>query len=285
MNNDIDKLHTALIVEGGALRGIFSAGVLDTFIANDFYPFDSYFGVSSGSGVVASYLSGKSGRMSSVFRDYTQRPESISIKRFLRGGHLMDLDWLWDITLRELPLDYEAILNRKSQFLIGLTSVQTGQAVYIQPTRENFDELVKASCAIPIIYRNFPLIDNQPMADGGVADSIPVQAAIDQGARRIMVIRSRHKRYRKIWNPLESLVIGYFMKRTPALKEKLAQRTQHYNDTLALIRNPPSGVEIIEICPPNTFKANRLGRSADRLKQGYEMGLNAGHAAMKKWGK
>lgn len=281
--SNVDKVPTALIVEGGGLRGIFSAGVLDTFIENDFYPFEIYIGVSSGSGVIASYLSGKLGRMSAVFSDYARRPQSISIVRFLSGGHLMDLDWLWEITLKELPLDYDVIFERKSKFLIGLTSVTAGGAVYMQPTPENFIDLVKASCAIPMVYRNFPLIDTQPMVDGSIADSLPVQAAIAQGAQRIMVIRSRHQHYQKTWNPITHLVAAYALRKSPALKATFAQRTTRYNQTLALMRNPPLGVEILEICPPKAYKASLFGRSAVHLEHGYALGLKAGQQAMAQW--
>lgn len=92
----------ALVVEGGALRGVFSTGVLDGFLEAGFHPFDFFIGVSSGASNLAAYLAGMKGRNRKIYLDYSLRPEFISLARFLRGGHLMDLDWLWEITIREI---------------------------------------------------------------------------------------------------------------------------------------------------------------------------------------
>ena len=94
-----------MVVEGGALRGVFSTGLLDGFLEAKFNPFDFYIGVSSGASNIAAYLSEMTGRNRDIYLDYSLRPEFISIARFLRGGHLLDLDWLWDNTIRDIRLD------------------------------------------------------------------------------------------------------------------------------------------------------------------------------------
>lgn len=189
--------RTALIVEGGAMRGIFTTGVLDGFLEASFNPFDLFIGVSSGAGNLAAYLAEMPGRNFKIYTDYSLRPEFMNLKRFLRGGHLMDLDWLWRKTIAEIRLDLETIYARGKPFLVGLTDVETGRAVYHPTSACNLEAVLKASSALPIIYRGFPLIDGRPTMDGGIADPIPVHEALKRGARRIMVVRSRPKGYVK----------------------------------------------------------------------------------------
>ena len=113
------SMATALVVEGGALRGVFSTGILDGFLESRFNPFDFYLGVSSGASNLAAYLAEMIGRNKRIYTDYSLRPEFIDPVRFLRGGHLMDLDWLWDTTIREIRLDLQRIYAKAETFHRG----------------------------------------------------------------------------------------------------------------------------------------------------------------------
>ena len=201
-------MATALIVEGGALRGVFSTGILDGFLEVQFNPFDFYMGVSSGASNLAAYLAEMIGRNKRIYTDYSLRPQFINMARFLRGGHLMDLDWLWDTTIREIRLDLQRIYVKGKPFIVVLTDVQTGEAIYKQTSAHDLEHVLKASSAMPLFYRSYPIVDARPMTDGGVADAIPIGKAIDLGARRIMVIRSRHRDYLKHTIPLIALYAG-----------------------------------------------------------------------------
>ncbi len=120
----------AIVVEGGAMRGVFSTGILDGFLMEGFNPFDIYIGVSSGAGNLAAYLAEMPGRNLKIYSDYALRPQFLSYSRFFRGKHLMDLDWLWDITISECRLDLKKIYEKKRPFLVGMRDIQTGKAVY-----------------------------------------------------------------------------------------------------------------------------------------------------------
>ena len=201
-------VETALVVEGGAMRGVFSTGVLDVFVEKGFNPFDLYLGVSSGSGNLAAYLAEMPGRNFRIYTDYSLRPEFISFPRFLRGGHLMDLDWLWEITISEVRLDLDTIYSQDKPFLVCLSDVHKGRAIYQTTRTDNLEDALKASSALPLLYRGFPLVDGVEMADGGLTDGLPVGEAIRRGAHRIMVLRSRPKPYRKrpsLMQPILSL--------------------------------------------------------------------------------
>jgi predicted patatin/cPLA2 family phospholipase len=274
--------RSALVVEGGALRGVFSTGLLDGFLEARFNPFDLFIGVSSGASNLAAYLAGMIGRNRGIYMDYSLRPDFISFPKFLRGGHLLDLDWLWDITIREIRLDLATIYSRAKPFVVVLTDVQTGDAHYKLTSARDLEHILKASSAMPLLYRAYPEVDGRPMTDGGVADSIPVGEAIRRGARRIMVIRSRHRDYMK--RPgLSEHVMRWHVRQYPLLQEAMTRRVERYNDVVALIRKPPEGVSIIEICPPESFRVSRLSQDRMILQEGYEQGRALAAEAIARW--
>ena len=275
---------TALVVEGGALRGVFSTGLLDGFLEEQFNPFDLFVGVSSGASNLAAFLAGMVGRNRRVYLEYSLRPDFLDFRRFLRGGHLIDLDWLWAITIREIRLDLATIFARPQPFVVVMTDALTGAAVYRTTEAGNLEHLLKASSAVPLLYRDFPLVDGRPMSDGGVADAIPVGEAIRRGARRIMVVRSRRFDYRKKGG-LSDILIRWHMRRYPQLQRAVVRRVQGYNDAVGLIRRPPEGVSILEVCPPPEFRVSRLSQDIAILQEGYAQGRRAAAEAIARWEK
>lgn len=272
----------ALIVEGGAMRGVFSCGILDHFMARNFSPFDSFWGVSAGASNLAAYLANMPGRNLKIYLDYSLRNEFISPTQLVRGGDMMDLDWMWDITLKELDIDREVLSADARPFFLGVTRQDNGQAEYLTPTIDMLAETMKASSALPIFYRNGVALEGIKYVDGGVADAIPVAEAIKRGATKIMVLRSRPASYRKSKPKFEKLT-ARLLKDHPALVEPMLTRHIRYNQSLELIENPPAGVEIIQICPPEGFKLKRLSRSPEPLRKAYELGIEFGQHAIERW--
>jgi predicted patatin/cPLA2 family phospholipase len=277
-----EAMDTALVVEGGALRGIFSTGILDVFLEARFNPFDLYIGVSSGASNLAAYLAEMIGRNKRIYTDYSLRPEFIDMARFLRGGHLMDLDWLWNTTIQEIRLDLKRIYAKRKPFIVALTDVQTGEAVYKLTSSEDLEHVLKASSAMPLFYRSCPIVDDRPMTDGGVADALPISKAISLGARRIMVIRSRHRYYLKRHYPFDCL-IRWRMRRYPSLQQAMTKRVSRYNESVKLVREPPEGVTIVEICPPENFRVSRLSQNRRILEEGYNQGRALAPYAIARW--
>ncbi|MFP4697727.1 MAG: patatin family protein [Eubacteriales bacterium] len=276
------KHKNALVVEGGAMRGIFATGILDVFLEKDFNPFGLHIGVSAGSTNIAAYLAKMIKRNYKVFTDYSIRPDFISWKKFLSGGHLVDLDWLWDITIKELRLDLKTIINSEKIFLIGVTEVETGRPIFLEPNETNLEEYIKASSALPIFYRNFIKINNKNYVDGGVADPIPVIEAYKRGAKNIMVIRSRPFSYNK---KIKSsyLFLKLYFKKYPNLYKAMLNRGKAYQEAINFIRKPPKEINIIEVNPPDDFKTKRLTRDKDLLDQDYIIARKMGFDLIKKW--
>lgn len=270
MNN-----NKALVVEGGAMRGIFATGVLDAFIQANYQPFNQCYGVSAGATNIAAYLCAQYKRNHAVITDYPCRPEFIDFVRFIKGGHLFDLDWLWQETIRDIRLDLDTFEKQASEFYIVTTNIQTGQPEYLKANATLLEQQLKASCALPIAYREFPVINNLQLTDGGVADSIPIRKAYEMGNKEITVILSQPLGYKK--KPSKA---PWFVKRlyknTPALAEATLRRAENYNQSIDFITNPPSDCKINIIAPPPNFAVGRTTKSFEKLSAGYEMGLNAG---------
>lgn len=264
----------ALVVEGGAMRGIFATGVLDAFLAAGYQPFDKCYGVSAGATNIAAYLCQQPKRNHTVITDYSCRPEFINLVRFIRGGHLFDLDWLWQTTMAEIRLDLAAFAQQKCEFYIVATAVETGQAHYLKATSTEMEQQLKASCAIPIAYRQYPLINNIAMTDGGVADSIPVRKAFAMGAKEITVVLSQPLGYRKKITKAPWLTEQLY-KTHPALARASLARAENYNASIEFIHNPPPDCKINIIAPPANFKVGRTTKSYKKLNAGYAMGMTA----------
>ncbi len=272
-----DNVPTALIAEGGGMRGIFTAGVLDAFLLNGYNPFDMFIGCSAGAMNLTSYLAGQYRHGYRTIINYTTQPEFYNWKRFLQGGHAIDLDWLWKATKADNPLHInQAVKNLgKKQFLIGLTHAKRGEASYHYATADHWQTLLKASSAIPGLYRSPVSINDQPYVDGGVADPIPVKEAWLRGAKRIVVIRTHSHNYREQRSWREHMM-SLLLRSQPAVAEKIFNQEDSYNMACQFIDNPPRGTEVIEIAPDKELVTPVLSRNRTTIKQDYRAGCEAG---------
>ncbi|KOO15773.1 phospholipase [Vibrio xuii] len=273
------KTKHALVVEGGAMRGIFAAGVLDGFIDHNYNPFDFCIGVSAGSTNIASWLSNQRGRTYTIIADYSCRPEFINFRRFAKGGHWLDLDWLWDYIAQHNPYDMQAFAKQPIPFHIVTTDVSTGEPVYTLGHESNLEMILKASCSLPMAYRTPINVEGRTMIDGGVADSIPVKEAYKRGAKEITVILSQKPGYMKR-PPKAPWLIRRLMKNTPLLADAMINRAEQYNETLEFINNPPHDCTVHVIAPEDNFAVGRLTTNKNKLDMGYQMGLRAAKQAV-----
>lgn len=270
------EVKKALVVEGGGMRGIFAAGVLDTFMHERFNPFDLFIGVSAGAVSLASYLSGQYQRYYRLSTGPMQKKEFISLARFLAGGHFMDLDWLRDFSSTHDPLDVRmAVCNKSREFLVGVTDVQSGNPLFIRPDAATLLDTLLASSALPIIYRGFVKLDGRLVADGGVASPIPVKEAYRRGARSIVVIRTRAANQSKGWF-IDSLLAMLFLRGHPVLSSQIRRLHRVYQDAVQFIHNPPGDARIFEITPPLRLRSTRIRSGHEFLKADYEMGRRVG---------
>ena len=136
-------------------------------------------------------LAGQHGRTRRCFLDQMSRPEFIDPWRVLRGGHWLDLDWLWEAIEREDPLDRRAAAASGVEYGLVATCARTGEPRYLAPTADDMLDALKASCALPVLYREDDHLRGRAFVDGGLSDPLPVREAYRRGARTLVVVRSR----------------------------------------------------------------------------------------------
>ncbi|UTZ23714.1 patatin-like phospholipase family protein [Vibrio campbellii] len=266
----------AIVVEGGAMRGVFASGVLDAFLEQDYRPFDFAIGVSAGASNLIGYLTDYPHRSINVITKLATSKRFFDPTRFLKGGDLIDVKWLFEESNRLYPVD-EAKLFEGIPFLAATTNVNTGKADYYRVNRHNFHNAMEATTALPIAYKHTPCFSGGCYTDGGVADSIPVREAYRRGARDITVVLSHPLAYEK--KPVKT---PWLMKKLfaehPQMAEAMLHRSENYNESLDFIRNPPKDTHIRVIAPPDEFSVQPLSMRQTVLLEGYEMGLEAGRA-------
>ncbi|PFG58556.1 putative patatin/cPLA2 family phospholipase [Vibrio sp. ES.051] len=266
----------AIVVEGGAMRGVFASGVLDAFLEQSYKPFDFAIGVSAGASNLIGYLTDYPHRSINIITKLATSKRFFDPARFVKGGDLIDVKWLFEESNRLYPVDENKLFDG-IPFFATTTNVETGKADYYRVTRDNFHHAIEATTALPIAYKRTPCFSGGCYTDGGVADSIPVREAYRRGARDITVVLSQPLSYAK--KPVKTT---WLMKKLfaehPKMAEAMLQRADNYNESLEFIRNPPPETHIRVIAPPENFHVQRLTMRMPVLLEGYEMGLIAGRA-------
>ncbi|WP_104399333.1 patatin-like phospholipase family protein [Vibrio penaeicida] len=185
--------NTALVAQGGGQRGIFTAGVLDAFLLSDFDPFNTYYGTSAGALNLCAYICRQAGLGRSFLLDLTTQPEFFSLFGYIRNKQTLDIDWALD-KVSHYPYKLDVDLGRnqlagKNAFA-SVTDAVHLQDHYLPMLEDNWVNVLKATCAIPRLYKGEVVIDGTRYLDGGVSASIPVQEAWRTGSRCIVVIRT-----------------------------------------------------------------------------------------------
>lgn len=272
----IDEI--ALVVEGGAMRGIFSAGVLDRLHEAGLTDFGLAIGTSAGAANLASFVAGQHGRNLRCYTELMSQKQMFNWPRFLRGGHFMDLDWLWDELARTDPLDEGAIAASNSPLYSVATCFETGAALYHQQSGD-VHEGVKGGCALPVLYRGPVYFRSTPIVDGGIADSVPVQEAYRRGFRKILVIRSRPIAVVKKQAPVDHLA-GFLARKTPELAAAIRTTAYRYGEMVEFVTNPPADLHLIQVAPPSSMATSRTTQDVPTLEADYALGRAATEQAM-----
>jgi predicted patatin/cPLA2 family phospholipase len=263
--------RVALVVEGGAMRGIFSAGVLDVFLEQRFRPFDLALGVSVGASNVLSYLAGQHGRARRCFLGPMSSPHFIDPWRALRGGHWLDLDWLWDAITRLHPLDREAAHKSGVEYALVATCARTGLPRYLSPGPDDMLQALKASCALPVLYRHAVRVGADAFVDGGISDPLPIREAYRRGARTIVVVRSRAADFVKR-DQLVNHLGALSMRAAPGIARACRGVSRSYAEAVAFLRSPPLDCAIVHVAPATALATRRTSRDRAALERDYALG-------------
>lgn len=270
--NITDK--SSLVLEGGGMRGIFTIGVLDNFMDRGIR-FPYIIGVSAGACNALSYMSNQRGRAKFSNIDMMEKYNYIGFRHLITQGNIMDFKLLFHKLPEEIyPYDYDALARSTERLEVVTTNCITGEANYFEEKNDpkRVIDIVKASSSLPFVCP-IAYVDGVPMADGGVADSIPVERAMSQGFTKPVIVLTRNKGYRK---PAKATKVPFFMYRKyPKLKEAIRNRNAIYNSQVELVEKMEAQGSAIVIRPERPIEVGRMERDINKLhalyREGYDL--------------
>ncbi len=265
------------------MRGIFSVGVLDVFLERGFEPFDLAIGVSAGACNLASHVARQPGRNWRSYFNLMTRREFIDVRRAVRRGSIVDLDWLWATLAERDPLDVAALDRSPVEFVVVATAMETGEPVYLRPGPVDMFDVLRGSCALPGLYRGRVSLDGVSLVDGGVSDPIPVAEAYRRGARRIVVVRSRPAAAVKKNSFLSSRLTPLLFREYPVLARAMFRTAERYQEAVRWIHAPPGDCEVVHVAPEGEMATSRMTQERGRLERDYAMGRGAGERVVREW--
>ena len=271
-------MKTCLVLEGGAMRGMYTAGALDVFYSAGIH-FDGIIGVSAGAAFGVNYLSRQPGRVIRYNKRFNGDHHYMGLIPLLKTGNILNTEYVYDKVPRELdPFDGDTFDASGIPFWAVVTNLETGRPEYIQ-IEHAFAQMdaLRASASMPFVSKPVKIGD-QLYLDGGVADSIPYRAAAQLGFDRVAVILTRDHSYVK--KPMNPKPIEVWYKKYPAFMEQLKNRHNVYNNSLKELLNWEQQGKAWVLCPSTPIKIGRLERNPERLQSVYDLGTGDAKAAL-----
>ncbi|MDK2585370.1 patatin family protein [Romboutsia sedimentorum] len=262
-----------LILEGGGMRGIYTAGVLDFLIEKN-VEVDIVIGVSAGSCHACSYLSKQYKRAFNATVDYLDDKNYLSFNNLIKTGSIFGMDFMFNTIPNELNIyDYDTFNKSNTKFIAVSTNCETGKPEYFELTDLKKEIIyIQASCSIPM-FANIVEVDNYKLVDGGVSDSIPIQYALNQGYKKNIVVLTRDSTYLKSKNKFTSVIKRKY-KKYPKLITAIENRHVNYNKSLEIINNLSQSGDALVIRPNSPVKVSQVEKNVDKLTALYEQGYN-----------
>lgn len=266
------NMKKGLILEGGAMRGIFTAGVLDVMMENNIC-YDGIVGVSAGACFGCNYKSGQIGRSIRYNKKYCKDSRYCSFRSLVFTGDMFGADFCYNILPNELDVfDNEAYKNNPTEFHIVCTALETGKAVYRKMDSLSGENLqwIRASASMPLVSRIVE-IDGVKLLDGGIADSIPVKYFEELGYEKNVVVLTQPKNYVKSPNKMMTL-IKHKYKKYPRFVEAVGKRHEIYNATTAYIAQQEAAGKLFVIRPGEVLPLGHVTHKPSLLQQVYDIG-------------
>ncbi|MGN0086799.1 MAG: patatin family protein [Alloprevotella sp.] len=273
--------NTGLVLEGGGMRGVFTAGVLDYFLDRDIR-FDYGIGVSAGACHGLSYLSRQRGRAKQTSIEMLEKYQYIGLKYLWTQHSLLDQDFLYGKLPNDiLPFDYATCFANPMTFEMVVTNCRTGLPEYLTETADadRLMQITKASSSLPFVC---PIVDvdGMPMLDGGIADSIPVERARATGHSFNVVVLTRNKGFRQQERDIK--MPKFIYKQYPRLRLLLSKRHEIYNRQLQLVDDLEAEGSILAIRPERPLEVTRLERDVRKLNELYREGYECARKAIER---
>ena len=270
----IDR-NIGLVLEGGGMRGVFTSGVLDAFMKYDLY-FDYVVSVSAGACNGMSYISRQPRRARISNIDYLARYDYIGIRHLVTQGCIFDQDLLYNkFPNQYLPFAFDTYFSNPATFEMVTTNCNTGRAMYLTEKKEKQRvlDIVRASSSLPYVSK-IVTVDNIPMLDGGIVDSIPVMRAMETGHNKNVVVMTRNFGFRNTGN--DHKIPHFIYKKYPRLRVALSHRIEAYNEQLQMVEDLERAGQIICIRPESLMEVGRIEKDTAKLERLYEEGFTLG---------
>lgn len=269
----------ALILEGGAMRSVHSAGALTAFteLGIPYNYFDMVFGASAGASNGAYFLADQTHQFWTMWTQTMLNNEFINLKNIFtsRTKPVIDIDFILEqVMLKAHPLDLDKVFESNTKFYVNATNCHTGKSEYfLNDKRETFYSILKASSCIPILYNKKIKINGSEYMDGAISDSIPIKKAIELGAKDIYLILTRHNGYRKK-RTLPDKLAAEIYKKNSSIRESLLNRHNVYNETIEFIESKHDGINITIIRPRYNLGISRITTDPKKIRSGFLAGYH-----------
>ena len=273
-------MKVGLVLEGGAMRGMYTAGVLDVFLDNDI-KIDGIVGVSAGVLFGINYISKQKGRTIRYNKAYARDSRYMGIKSLITTGNIINKEFAY----YELPtkldvFDEETFEKSDTELYATVTNVETGKPEYIKITNAfNQMETLRATSAMPFVSKMVEL-ETGKYLDGGIADSIPIEKCKELGYDKIIVVLTRPIEYRK--KKSNTLIAKLKYSKYPNLVNVINNRYKNYNDTVEKIIDMENKKEIFVIRPTKKVEIKRIERNPEKLQEMYDLGISDCKAKLEK---
>ena len=262
---------TALVLEGGAMRGMYTAGVLDVFMDNNI-KFDAVVGVSAGALFGVNLLSGQRGRVIRYNKIFNSNKNYLGIRPLLKTGNIVSTEYAYDLVPRKLdPFDDEVFMKSGIPFYAVVTNIRTGEPEYIQ-IKSVFKQMdvLRASGSMPVVSKPVRL-GHGLYLDGAVTDSIPYEKMLEMGYDKVVVVLTKPAGYVK--KPMPGYMTLLYKKNYPKFEEKFRNRHIMYNGQIERLKELEEEGKAYVIRPSEHIRISKIEKNPDKLESLYQLGI------------
>lgn len=274
-------MKTGLVLEGGGMRGLFTAGVLDVFMKNK-VEFDGLVGVSAGAAFGCNYKSNQAGRALRYNLRFCHDKRYCSFRSLIKTGDLFGAEFCYHTIPDELDIfDKETFNSSSVDFFVVCTDLDTGKPVYKKLDTADYEamEWIRASSSLPLVSKPVEL-DGKQLLDGGISDSIPLGFFENEGYDRILVVLTQPRNYIKKKSSTAGLM-HLKLRKYPELIKAMDTRPDVYNQSREYIFSREKEGKIFVLCPENPLPAGRVEHNPEILQKTYDIGVKTAKMNLK----
>lgn len=270
-------MKKALIIQGGGFRTAFSTGILDAFQKSKYNPFDLYIGVSGGAIAMSYFIAQQPTYCLESIKYLSANKKYLDFARVLNSQAIVDVDIFREISSTFMPFDFETAGNNiaNKQLAIVMTNRKTGTPAYYQPTANDWQDAIIASCSFPFLTKGKHILNGVEYMDGAWSDPIPVKWAAEQEASDITIIRTLPATGKLSQSWLDFFGELYY-RNDVGLKTAFAKNHLNYNQAVDFIQSPPQNITIKQIAPNINLKAGTYTDSVELIIEDYKYGFKLG---------